>query len=56
MEAVKGAGNMGRGKDIANIVEAEKKAALTEEGTNVEEDVKLEVHSLIYGMLIVSTN
>ncbi|CAH1400773.1 unnamed protein product [Nezara viridula] len=42
MEAVKGAGNMGRGKDIANIVEAEKKAAQTDETANVEEEPKPE--------------
>ncbi|XP_014276967.1 microtubule-associated protein futsch [Halyomorpha halys] len=42
MEAVKGAGNMGRGKDIANIIEAEKKDALTEENDNVEGEPKVE--------------
>lgn len=42
MEAVKGAGNMGRGKDIANIVEAEKKAAQSEEAENAEEEPKPE--------------
>ncbi|CAH1394215.1 unnamed protein product [Nezara viridula] len=42
MEAVKGAGNMGRGKDIANIVEVEKKASQTDETANVEEEPKPE--------------
>ncbi|CAH1388731.1 unnamed protein product [Nezara viridula] len=42
MEAVKGASNMGRGKDIANIVEAEKKTAQIDETANVEEEPKSE--------------